>query len=247
MKKKLFISCGQWKDEEKQLGLTVSDLINAQQLFSAYFAENQSTLEAFTTHILKTLDDCFGFIGIMHRRGEIQTPDRGIVHRASVWIEQELSVVAYLAQVLQRQIHIQLFIQNGIAREGIREKLLINATNFETGDEVLQAIPSVLEKWNAFIVGSKVTNPIALRLIQTREAREHVTVKGEEPVGRNRLLGNRRWQGEAECAIFDCDDFTVTVHVLGSGQNKPIPLAWITLSKDMKQGGRLMLLVADQG
>jgi hypothetical protein len=245
MKKKIFSSCGQWKEEEKQLGRAVCDLISSHDKFSAYFAENQSSLEAFTAHILKTLDECFGFIGIMHRRGEIQTPDRGTVHRASVWIEQELSVVAYMSQVLQRQMQIHLFIQNGIVREGIREKLLINATNFENGDEVIQAIPSLLGKWSPVVVG-KVTSALALRLIQAKEAGEHVTVRGDEPKGRNRLVGNRRWQGERECIILDCDDFTVVVQPIGSGVMKPIPLSWITPSKDMMQGGRLMLLVADQ-
>lgn len=142
----IFISCGQYSDEEKRLGNSVADLITELTLFVPYFAENQRTVAGVTDHILRALDKCMGFIGIMHQRGEVVRPEGNIV-RGSVWIEQEIAIMAFLGLVLDRKKEVLLYIQKGIAREGVRDKLLLNPISFESSDEVLGDLRGRLPTW----------------------------------------------------------------------------------------------------
>jgi hypothetical protein len=81
----IFLSCGQCRDEEKALGQQVKELLEGNGCVEVYFAENQTTFEAFTKNILSALNRCVGFIGMQHR-GEVRTPT-GSITRASVWVE----------------------------------------------------------------------------------------------------------------------------------------------------------------
>ena len=82
----------------------------------------------------------------MHHRGTVTTPDGEIV-RASVWIEQEIAIAAFIQQMLGRKIEVQLYIQEGIAREGMRDKLLLNAYTFKQNQEVLDHLKQRIAKW----------------------------------------------------------------------------------------------------
>jgi hypothetical protein len=144
----IFVSCGQFTQEERDLGHAVVRMINERTGFEGYFADNQSTLEALTSNILERLDSCAAFIGIMHNRGRVQRPSDAIT-RASVWIEQEIAIMAFRQQVLGVQIKVQLYVHGGVALEGIREKLLLNPTVFHSSSEVLVDLPWVLQRWTA--------------------------------------------------------------------------------------------------
>jgi len=56
------------------LGKRVKEFLERDGYVEVYFAEYQSTFEAFTKNILGALNRCIGFIGIMHHRGEVHTP-----------------------------------------------------------------------------------------------------------------------------------------------------------------------------
>src|SRR5579864_288302 len=92
----VFVSCGQMTEEEKSLGNQVCALVRNLTPHQPYFAENQSSLEALTTNILASLDEAVGLIAIMHPRGVVTFPDKHQQIRASVWIEQEIAIAAYL-------------------------------------------------------------------------------------------------------------------------------------------------------
>jgi hypothetical protein len=142
----IFISCGQFSKDEKDLGNEVASLVRDLTNYEPYFAENQSTFEGLTQNIFQALDRCSGFIGIMHHRGDVSTP-YGFGVRASVWIEQEIAIAAFIGQVRKRPLSVAAYIQKGIKLEGVREKLLLNPIEFESSDDVLHHLKSILPSW----------------------------------------------------------------------------------------------------
>ena len=140
----VFISCGQYTAEEKELGNRVSDLVTKTSPFEGYFAQAQTTLETLSENILHRLYESVGLIVIMHHRGKI---DGRNTIRASVWIEQEVAIATLMQQVLGRPLHVALFIQRGIALEGIRQQIQLNAVEFANGDEVIARLREILPTW----------------------------------------------------------------------------------------------------
>jgi hypothetical protein len=152
----IFISCGQVTAEEKALGLKIREAIDNSGIFQGYFAENQSSLEGVTQHIFAQLERCFGLVCVMHARGEVSSP-YGTTVRASVWIEQEIAIAAFITGIQGRKIRIRVYLQKGIHREGVRDKVLINPKEFETGDEILTDLPLVIHEWSQEFAGQETT------------------------------------------------------------------------------------------
>jgi hypothetical protein len=155
----IFLSCGQYREDEKALGKRVKELLEENGSVEVYFAENQSTFDAFTKNILGALNRCVGFIGIMHHRGEVGTSGEPVT-RASVWIEQEIAIAAFIEQILNRKVEVQLYIQEGIAREGMRDKLLLNAQSFRESSEVLDHFARNVERWQRLGRATVMPDPV---------------------------------------------------------------------------------------
>jgi hypothetical protein len=149
----IFISCGQFTETEKALGKRVRELIDSTDVFQGYFADNQSSLQAVTKNIFAKLNQCFGLVCVMHYRGSVSALNGTPTVRASVWIEQEIAIAAFLTEILDRDIKVQVYIEKGIHREGVRDKLLINPTEFTKDDEVLVGFASLLKAWSEEAVG----------------------------------------------------------------------------------------------
>lgn len=143
-RKTVFISCGQYTDEEKEFGKRVCDLVTRSTIFEGYFAQNQTTLKTLSENVLRRLYESVGLIVIMHPRGKIEGRE---VIRASVWIEQEIAMATLMEQVLGRPLHVALFIQHGIAIEGIRQQIQLNPIEFTSNDEVIARLREILPKW----------------------------------------------------------------------------------------------------
>jgi len=155
----IFVSCGQVTLEEKQLGGDVCALVRELTPHEPYFAENQSTLEALTRNILSSLDSAVGLIAIMHPRGTVIFAD-GTEHvRASVWIEQEIAMAAFITQILGRPLKIAPYIHADIRREGMREQLQLNAVSFKESSEVLGHLRTLLPAWNDLPNSLKILAP----------------------------------------------------------------------------------------
>jgi hypothetical protein len=137
----VFISCGQFTDAEKKLGKHIAVLVDALGL-EPFFAENVQDLDGLDANILRALRDCAAFITVLHPRGKITRPDGSAVIRASVWIEQEIAIAAYIKRVENRDIPLIAFAHESVSREGIRELLHINPIVFKTEDEVLLKFPA---------------------------------------------------------------------------------------------------------
>jgi hypothetical protein len=138
----VFISCGQFSDEERSLGKSVEKAIRELTGFDAYFAENQNSLQGLSENIFNSLKRASGFVAIMHHRGRVTTPS-GVHTRGSVWIEQEIAIAAFLRFLTGRDIPVILYLQVGaegdeIRREGIREQLRLDPIAFRTSEEMLR-------------------------------------------------------------------------------------------------------------
>jgi hypothetical protein len=134
----VFISCGQYTLKEIRLGKALAVEVTANTACPGYFAENQNTLENLTSHIFNAINNCAGLVAVLHRRGQLTLPNGSSQVRASIWIEQEIAIAAFLAQVHKRQFPIAVYIQKGIKREGVREQLRIDAIEFDDEAEVIE-------------------------------------------------------------------------------------------------------------
>jgi len=137
MKPLVFVSCGQFTSEEKNLGKEICELIgDLRPDLAPYFAENQSDLNGLSTNILEALNRCSALICVMHERGTIETPSGRLV-RGSVWIEQEIAIAAFQTHVNQKTIPVLFYAANSVSREGIRTLLHLNAVRFARAEDVL--------------------------------------------------------------------------------------------------------------
>jgi hypothetical protein len=146
----VFVSCGQSTDAERRLGQAVTKIVQEETGCTAYFAQNQATLEGLTENILKKLHYAVAFIAIMHPRGNVSNPNNALEPirvRGSVWVEQEIAIATFISQALQRPIRVRAYIHEGIQREGIRDQLILNPKLFREDSEILEDLSSLLPSW----------------------------------------------------------------------------------------------------
>lgn len=141
----IFVSCSQ-APQDLELGKTIAQIITGETPALGYFAQNETTFEAVTTEILGKLAHCRGFVGIMHHRGEVTSLKSPPFQRASVWVEQEIAIAAYRDQILKQPIPVQLYIQNGIREEGLRNKVVLNAEFFDSNEQVTEHFRRVVKQ-----------------------------------------------------------------------------------------------------
>jgi hypothetical protein len=134
----VFISCGQFTESEKRLGQTLAAIVTElMPPYSGYFAQNQSSLEGLSQHIFGALNSAVALVAVMHHRGTVKTP-HGEKTRGSVWVEQEIAIAAFLAQAQGRNLPVVLYLREGIALEGARQQLMLNAIEFKEDREVVE-------------------------------------------------------------------------------------------------------------
>ena len=158
-KQKIFISCGQRTDKEKALGIKIVELIEELTPFEPYFAEEQTTLEGLTKNIFGALNQAAGFVAVLHHRGVVSPG--GI--RASVWVEQEIAIAAFLQQTLGRDLHVAAYLQPGITVEGVRAQLLLNPVEFKSNDEVIDHLKRILPTWKTLSEAEEL-NPLSVAI-----------------------------------------------------------------------------------
>jgi hypothetical protein len=154
----VFVSCGQVTDAEKKLGRDLIALVERVPGLQAYFAETVSSLEGLTTNIFKNLERASAFVTVMHHRGLVKGRSGADRIRASVWIEQEIAIASFLRHTRSPNLQVAAYAQRGIAREGVRDKLLLNAVEFGTEDEILADLASKLTRWDLRPRRSDVAN-----------------------------------------------------------------------------------------
>ena len=140
----VFISCGQRTDNEKALGNLILTKVKEYGQFEPYFAEEQNSLEGLTKNILMALKNSVGFIVVIHKREKLP---KGKCYRASVWIEQEIAIAAFIKQALSKNLHVAAFIEDGVALDGMRSQLLLNPINFESPEDIINHLDKILPSW----------------------------------------------------------------------------------------------------
>lgn len=140
----VFISCGQCTPKEVELGLNLEAAVSDLPDCKGYFAQNQSSLEAVSQHILGALDRAVGFVAVLHPRGEVLAPEtessaRASHVRGSVWVEQEIAIAAFLKQFRKNtDIPALVYCHETIKREGLRGQLKLEPLTFKDEHEVLE-------------------------------------------------------------------------------------------------------------
>jgi hypothetical protein len=128
----IFVSCGQATVEEKQLGRAIQESINSHPGFKAYFADSVQSLAALADHIFDALRRCSGAIILFHNRG-----DGG---GSSMWINQELAILAFRQYLESTEIPILVFKEPSVRLEGAMTAFIVNAKPLASDAAILAEI-----------------------------------------------------------------------------------------------------------
>ena len=146
LSRKVFISCGQFHPNERQIGKQIKQIIDSKYGFEGYFAENQQSLDGLTSNIFEALHTSAAFVAVMHRRDQVSEGR----YRGSVWVEQEIAIAAFMKQALDLPIEVLAYIQDGINLEGVRGLIILNPRKFLTDEDVINdikiSLPQFLDK-----------------------------------------------------------------------------------------------------
>lgn len=146
VEKLIFISCGQQTSEEKELGMEVKELIDSISGYRSYFAEYVQSLDGLAQNIFESLRICSGFITFLHDRGKALMPNgEEWGHRSSVWVNQELAILAYRKYFEGIDIPILVFKDHDVQIEGAMTSLIVNPKPLHTKSEVLIEVRSWLQ------------------------------------------------------------------------------------------------------
>lgn len=143
----IFVSCGQATGREKKLGLAVKNLIDNRTGFRAYFAETVSSFDALTSEVFGSLSVSSGAVILMHPRGRVKPPKGNAFERASVWLHQEIAILAYMSHAESIKIPALALCASDLKREGAMSNLILNARALPPRKkEVLDAVSDWLSR-----------------------------------------------------------------------------------------------------
>jgi len=136
-KARVFISCGQRDDKEKDFALTCQNYFESKG-FIAYFAEEVHSLEALTENIFRHLKNSEYFVFIDFKREELPNGK----FRGSVFVNQEIAIAAFL------EIETVGFHEAGVDREGVIEHLIANPIYFNDKADFLKKLEENTKEWH---------------------------------------------------------------------------------------------------
>ena len=145
----IFVSCGQATEPEKTLGEQVKTVIDATPGFEAYFAETVQDLDALGCNVFDALRRSAGAVVVLHDRGLVTSPDGNEWgRRSSVWINQELAILAYRQFAEARRIPALAFADPKVRLEGAMTSLIVNPRAPNSTQEVAPAVSTWLANNN---------------------------------------------------------------------------------------------------
>ena len=127
----IFVSCGQFTDGEKRVGRRIQEAIDSHNGFKAYFAESVQSLATLGNHVFDALRRCAGAVVLLHARGD---------GRSSMWINQELAVLAYRQFFESVEIPILVFKEESVKLEGAMTAFIVNAKPLAGEDAVITEV-----------------------------------------------------------------------------------------------------------
>lgn len=135
-KARVFISCGQSTDRERNIGLEVERYFRGRG-FETYFAEKVHSPEGLTEHIFKYLKESEYFVFIDFKRCKLSEGE----FRGSLFVGQEIGIATFL------KIPGLGFLEKGIRREGILNYQIHNAFYYEDGTEIINKLKEETIEW----------------------------------------------------------------------------------------------------
>jgi len=157
--KLIFVSCGQQTEEEKRIGAFVKKLVDSKQGFKAYFAEYVHSLDTLAKNIFEGLRICSGLISFMHERGLVITNgNKEWGYRSSVWVNQEIAILAYRCQLEGVEIPILVFKDEKVRLEGAMTSLIVNPKPIKKESEIITQIESWLASTEFPFMGPAIDN-----------------------------------------------------------------------------------------
>jgi hypothetical protein len=177
--KSIFISCGQATEEEKTIGVLLKTAVDAEPGFQGYFAETVHDLDALSRHVLQGVQECAGAIVILQDRGLVVRGDGSEWgHRSSVWVNQEIAILAYRRFFESREIPILAFKDAKVKLEGAMTALIVNPQPLPP----ISQLPAVVKGWlaTARFVGTNNDIFVSKWDQLTESARQVVAVLVEE-------------------------------------------------------------------
>jgi len=132
---KIFISCGQLKNEERQIATEISKWLRRKG-FDPYVAIQTQSIQDVNSGIIGKLKEADYYIFIDFKREKIgRAKDRGPEYRGSLFTHQELAITYLLG--FKNAIFLR---ERNVRLEGIGQYLLTNADSFRSKDDVLPLI-----------------------------------------------------------------------------------------------------------
>ena len=176
-KKLIFISCGQLTKEEKEIGLKVKRLIDKEAGFKGYFAQAVQSLDGLTTNIFDALLSCSGLVVFLHKRGKVSF-DNGEIwgNRSSVWVNQEVAMLAFRAYIQKIKIPIIAF-QDDVKIEGAMTGLIVNPQPFSSDRSVLSAVKEWLQSDFAHIQESHSWDEVFIKKWESCSTNDRLFLK----------------------------------------------------------------------
>ncbi len=215
--KTIFISCGQDEETEIKAGERVRNVVNADPDLKGFYAEHGGKGENLFARIMDALRTCSGAVFVVHGRGTIDTHEERNM-RASVWVSQELAILAYRIHAQHQDVPILMFLDDSVSREGILGRLSLQPHALSSLDEMERVLVQWLQKETfrdsyASIVaekfaGARPDDRIFLSAL-IHEGCDDVSISTLKPIVR------KMWSKERTEASRIVDDGYSRCHVLG--------------------------------
>jgi hypothetical protein len=117
-------------------------------------------LEALAQNVLKGLQECSGAIVVLQDRGTVtQTDGREWGHRSSVWVNQEIAILAYRQFFESKKIPILVFAEPTVKLEGAMTSLIVNPQPMPASAH----IPSIVRAW---LSGADASAPLTQKFVE---------------------------------------------------------------------------------
>lgn len=144
MPAKVFISCGQANDEEKDVARAVADWLH-EAGFMPYVAIEAQSMQDVNSGIIDELKSADYYLFIDFRRDKLSKTENTEVFRGSLFTHQELAI----AYVLEFPNAIFLR-QEGTELSGLGKYMLTNAKEFSCATQVLDLVKQLIteRKWS---------------------------------------------------------------------------------------------------
>jgi hypothetical protein len=240
--KLIFVSCGQQTAEEKRLGALVKQLVDSKPGYKAYFAEYVQNLDALAKNIFEGLRSCSGLISILHERGFVIGQDnKEWGYRSSVWVNQEIAILAYRKQFQGVEIPILVFKDEKVRLEGAMTSLIVNPIPMKSESEILKEIESWLN-FTDFPLNSTANDARFFSKWEKLTSASHKVISAlldegginvkESALGVCLQEGYGMGKKDANQAIFDArlefinTDLVKLVHNIHSGDEMSINPTW---------------------